>query len=993
MDSRLIRLVRFALALCLCHLAGVASERRTAADWGGFLDGSRFAHRPTGTSPASAHRDELRADSVHSWDALRYQVDLDLELNPAWLEVDLTLDLRVRESLDLLDLHLRGYEIQEVVVNGATTPWTRAGDQLGLDLSAHPAAPGDSLQVRLHYSGTPITHDGTGLFVSPQMAYTLSDPWGTRNWIACFDEPFDKALWRVSVRADSSLSTLSNGVLEDVACHGDGTCTWSYRHDSPMSSYLVSIVTGHLSRLQDEWNGLPLNWFVYPQHVAAAQQAVSRMDQMLDCFSGYWGAYPFESYAMGEAPIYGGMGGMEHQTCTTIGDGLIAGGLQYESIIAHELSHMWWGDSVTPLDFRQVWLNEGWATYAEALYFQHLAAGDEEVFLDYLEQIQRTYLNWDSQFLPIFNPPVDDIFNISQYEKAASVLHMLRDLLGPAIFDEAQRTWQAEHRHGTVDTQEYQAALEIAGGLDLEEFFQQWIYTGGYPSYQHITEVRQQEGGCLVHLTVNQSHPRLDHFRARVPVRVVTSLVTLDTLLWVEQPSLQLRWALPGLFDTLLFNHRNTVLCRHQALPPQPGPPMWQVRACHLDDSQNGNGDGDLAQGESAWLALDVENVGGWDTNVLLSLSSTELDCGGSWPLLPDAGGGMQFRLPWGHVSVGGWDSPERAFVDLLLHSSSDMYPEQTSAFRLPVGDPALRLATSAGQAALRGYYQPELDSLLAFSDSLVTDTDLPEPAALSPGGLIWFTGAAGQSLSSAELAWLIDYTTYVGKAFVGGQDAWDSAVEPCVFRPVQADVPEVLVEGVAGTPFEGLTALLIGSGGAQNQSAPSSLEFCPGADVCSSQVFAVYANSREPAMLGYEICDGPLVLLGAGFGLEAISGLAQTSSRREWLAAVLEILHSDVRVRPQPEPLQPASPRLGRPWPNPFNPLTHIPFTLPQAGPLRLSVHDLLGREQLCLWNGPQGAGEQELLLDGSALASGLYLVTLEAGGRRETRKVLLLK
>ena len=979
------------ISILLTHLTSWALP--SAAEWGGFRDGWRFTQR---VDHATGHRDAQEAsrqDSLHSWDALRYQADLTLGFNPAHLDATVSITFAARETLSWLDLHLRGYEIHSIRVEGQDVAWSRNDDRLSLDLSAHPVAAGDSAHVELQYSGTPVVSNDTGLFMSSTLAYTLSDPWGTRNWLACFDEPFDKALWQVSVRADSLYSTLSNGTLQSVVNHGDGTSTWTYRHDLPMSSYLVSLVTGRLTDLADVWQGHPLHWFVYPQHVAAAQAAVTHMPEMLDCFSGYWGDYPFDSYAMGEAPIYGGMGGMEHQTCTTIGSGIIAGGLQYESIIAHELSHMWWGDALTPVDYRQVWLNEGWATYAEALFFQYLANGDEAVFQDYLVQIQQTYLNWDTGFQPIFAPPANDLFNLNQYEKAASVLHMLRDLLGRELFDATQREWQATHRYGTVSTDEYREALEVASGLELDWFFHQWIYTGGYPTYQHVTETRQQDSDCRVHLTVNQSHPRLDAFRARVPLRLVTSAVTLDTTIWVDQQSMQFSWTLPGQFDTLIFNHLNTVLCRQLAQPAMPGPPLWHVQACHLDDRLGGNGDGDLAQGETAWLSLDVENVGGWDTNVQFSLSSNDLSTSGSWATVPDAGSGMHVLLPFDQVAVSGWNQAASAYASLVLHTTSDSYPEQLSEFRLPVGDPHLKLATSDSQNSLRPFYQTELDSLLEFSDSLNVAEGLPSIESMEAGTLLWFTGATGESLTEAEQNWVGGHAEFVGKAFVGGQDAWDSIEDQCFFRALHADLPEVLVEGMPGTPFEGLSALLIGAGGAQNQSSPSSLEFCPDMDDCSSQVFAVYANSREPAILGWEICDGPLVLVGSGFGFESISGLANTSSRREWLAALMQVLENETVLPPTPRPVVPSVLELGAPHPNPFNPLTHIPFTLSQPMHVRATLYDLLGRVRCRLVDKPLEAGSHDLQVDGSAMASGLYVVAVEAGECRTTRKVLLMK
>jgi aminopeptidase N len=983
-----------ALALLLLVAAADAGTPRSAADWGGFQDGWRFLSREASQPGGTLARDGERRDSLHSWDQLEVAGDLWLGHQPANLVAQVSIRGVARQSLNQVDLHLRGYQISEVRVDGIPRPHNRDEDLLTVQVMP-PLAPADTFLLELAYSGLPVVHDGVGLFVQPALAYTFSDPWGTRNWLACYDEPFDKSLWRLSVRADSTFATLCNGTLDSVHHNGDGTSSWSWSHAFPMSSYLVSLVSGRLEILEDEWQGLPLRWFVYPQHVAQAWESVSRMDQMLACYTALWGDYPFENYAMGEAPIFGGMGGMEHQTCTTIGSGIIAGGLQYESIIAHELSHMWWGDSVTPVDFQHVWLNEGWATYAEALFYQFVDGGDEAALLAYLEQIQQTYLNWDSQFDPIFDPPDDNLFTVNQYEKAASVLHMLRDLLGPTLFDEAQRTWHATHAYGTVDTEEYRAHLEAASGQELGWFFLQWIYSGGYPTYTLTTEARSETGGTRVHLTVSQSHPRLDRFRARVPIRIATLESVLDTLVWIDQPAQQFSWLLEGSFDTLLFNYKHPVLCRQLVVPPAPGPPRWELLSHQLDDSQAGNGDGDLAPGESAALSLTLRNSGGWDTGIAFALGSPDLEVGGTWAILPESSGGMVHTLPLGPVVVSGWSGAGTRFVDLHLTSTSEAWPAETTTLRLPVGDPWLLVAARSSQSGLLPYVVPELDSLSVFSDGLDPGVDsLPLPLRPDHKAVIWLTGAAGQTLSAEELSWIdVTYTDGQAAVLISGQDALDSLTTPAFahrFLPLSRDLNEVRVDGEG--PFADLTALLIGSGGAQNQSSPSSLQ-CLDCNNTST-VLARYRTSGEPAILMAELMDASGRVIVAGFGLEAISGMAGTSSRREWLDRLARLLDVGLPVARESggSPL-PAGLEVGSAHPNPFNPITRLPYRLAQAGQVQVKVHDLLGRVVLEWDEGRRAAGSHALTVDGSELASGLYVVRLEAGGASAEAKILLIK
>ena len=510
-----------------------------------------------------------------------------------------------------------------------------------------------------------------------------------------------------------------------------------------------------------------------------------------------------------------------------------------------------------------------------------------------------------------------------------------------------------------------------------------------------MTESRAQGDSCRVHLTVGQSHQVLDSFRARVPLRIVTDQAQLDTLIWIEAPSTQLGWTLPGTFDTLMFNHRETVLCRHLVVPPVTGPPQWQLSGFAIDDSTGGNGDGDLARDESGWLSLELQNVGGWDTGIQCSLNSPDLDVTGNWAVVDEAGGGATVHLPTGAVQLSGWDRAGMDYADLVLHSVSDHFGEQAAAIRLPMGDPWLILATSQSQEDLRPFYQIPLDSLRTFTDGMIVDADQLPPQGLPEAtGLLWFTGDSGQRLTPDQQEWLKhSYEFFWNKTLVTGQDAWDDPVPDCLFQPITLDVNEVLVEGLPGSPFQGLTALLIGAGGAGNQTAPSSLALCPEVGSCGEWVLAVYHNSQEPALMGVGFCDADYSLFAAGFGFEAISGMAGTSSREAWLAAAAELLFTDTAVRPASLPERPLGFALGVPHPNPFNPVARIPYELSRAMPIRLSLHDLLGREVRLLAEGRQAAGAHELSLEGSGLASGLYIVSLRADGRSASRKILLLK
>lgn len=978
------------LILCSMSLSAIANLP-SAREWGGFperaLRCGKCAQRQTGQ----------RVDSLHAWDALRYDLELQLDTGSQWLSGRLQLEFAARVPLlDTLDLHLEGFSVDSARQGDALLPVVRSEPQLLLPLG-EVVAQGGSSRITIWYQGVPPQRDGLGMMVQNQVLWTVSDPWGTRLWVPCYDEPHDKALWNVTVRLPATQSALSNGELQQVEDHEDGTRSWIYRHASPLSTYLLSVVAGNHVIIEESWNELPLRWLVYPHHVDEAEVAFSRVDQMFDCFTGLWGEYPFRGYAMGEAPIYGGLGGMEHQTCTTIGHGIVANGLTYESIVAHELAHQWWGDSVTPVDFRQVWMNEGWATYSEAYYYQHLDSGEWSSFVEYMRQIHQTYLGWDSEYLPIFAPPLNNLFNISQYEKAASVLHMLRLLMGEEDFHQAQRTWLAEQSNGTVDTWEYIAAMEAASGQELDWFFDQWIFSGGYPRYRTTVQWQPQGDSSQVYLAVAQEHQVLESFNMPVPVRVQTDLALLDTLLRIDQDWQDHLLTLPGVFDTLIFNHDSWILCRHEAMPP---PPPFELVAERilLDDSAGGNGDGDLAQGESASLALGLRNLGEWRSAVQVTPASSDLELTGVWPEVASWGAGETIWLPTGFVEVTNSTLPQLGWAEVALHVQAAGEDIQDLVAQVPVGDPWLLLVQHEDLSVdLMPYYQEELDSLRLHPDHVLL-ADLPAESPLQPDhqAALWFTGDAGLRIPAEQLesrvnSWVLDEGASL---LISGQDALDELLAQDLHGAGVAatEAGQVALDGEPGTNFEGLSALLLGTGGAANQVSPSALEDRSGSQQWT--VLARYRNSGAPALLAREVPESGGRLMMCGFGIEGISGMANTSSRREWLWQIaVELGGPELPVTRKHRP-RPASLSLGDPRPNPFNPVTGIPVELTRPLEIRLRAYDLAGRLQKTLASGHHSAGSHLFTWQAGQAAAGLYLIELTGSdGSRMVRKVLLLK
>lgn len=367
--------------------------------------------------------------------------------------------------------------ISGITSDGNTTTWSRADDILTVDLDRS-YANGEEIEVAVSYSGTPISSAFYfDSFAGSPMVWTLSQPYGARTWWPSKDWPSDKPE-EVDIRitAPSGNRIVSNGVLVSEIDNGL-TSTAHWNESYPIATYLVhlgvypySVSTGSYESIGGET--VDLVFYDFPSEVGNNAAGNAIVDDMLAVYEGLFGEYPYptEKYGHNQS-LFGG--GMEHQTCSSIG-------IYFESLIAHEATHQWWGDLVTCETYNHVWLNEGFATYGEALWLEE-AYGQEAYLADMLASQYfgpgTVYVEDPSSFGAIFNS------NLS-YNKGSWVLHMLRHVLGDTNFFATLAQYRDDFAYSSATTEDFQAVAETVSGQDLNAFFQQWIYGEGYPIYQ-----------------------------------------------------------------------------------------------------------------------------------------------------------------------------------------------------------------------------------------------------------------------------------------------------------------------------------------------------------------------------------------------------------------------------------------------------------------------------------------------------------------------------
>ena len=426
----------------------------------------------------------VAAESLHAWDAIHYRLDVTPSRTARHVDGRVTVTLVVRDpALTQVELDAVGMTFSSVKVNGAARlGYGASGGKLFVPVCDGPAcpphAPGDTLVVEVAYSCNPTA----GYHWYPRNSYTSVEPDLARRWWPCFDQPWDKATLDLFATVPDSNSCWSNGVLVDVVPAGGGMSTWHWRETHPIATYLVCVTVANYWRHDQSALGVPIVSVAFPEDSTRAKLEYVNVPAMLEVFSQEWGPYPFDKYGQATVDPYG-VGGMEHQTMSTLARVLLRGDRRYEYVWVHELAHQWWGDWVTCADFREIWLNEGFASFAEALWverFQSAAAYDSAI-----AQAMNAALAADQSFrYALYAPPAGQTFGTTIYKKGEAVLHMLRRVVGDAAFRDGFRLYGQRFAYGNATTHEFREAMEDASGMALDWFFDEWVFAAGIPTYE-----------------------------------------------------------------------------------------------------------------------------------------------------------------------------------------------------------------------------------------------------------------------------------------------------------------------------------------------------------------------------------------------------------------------------------------------------------------------------------------------------------------------------
>jgi len=425
--------------------------------------------------------EETRADSAHGFDVLTYDITMNIDEAQDYVSGAVIAVVEAEETLTEISYELEQMTVIDVFLNGTIANYTYDNSVITIQLGT--VNPGEQFNTEVVYSGYPIWN-GLGMYFDNSHVFTISDPNASRYWWPCYDHPWDKAITDLHITVRDDWLAACNGIRTSIVDNGDGTMTHNWVGSSPMATYLVSIVAQNYEEINDSFGPIPIQNFVSPGLVPNATEDFSNLPFMMETYTDLYGEYPFEKYG-NAVTNFATYSAMEHQTMTTLGSQNINGNHGGEMVIAHELSHQWYGNCLTCLTWKDIWLSEGFATYSEAIYMQ--AWQGFEAMVDYIHtSIHQYYLSWaGGSPQTVYDPAPNAYFTPATYEKPASVLHMLRLKVGNDVFFQIMQEYFLAFHHGNVITDDFQQICENVSGLDLDQFFLQWIYQPGLPSIQY----------------------------------------------------------------------------------------------------------------------------------------------------------------------------------------------------------------------------------------------------------------------------------------------------------------------------------------------------------------------------------------------------------------------------------------------------------------------------------------------------------------------------
>jgi aminopeptidase N len=403
---------------------------------------------------------------------LHYDLDLDYRVVPNRLAGRATVTAVASQSLSRLTRDLGRFRVQDVRVDGRAARYTHRPDKLQIR-PERPIDAGSAFRIEVRYAGVPAPIRGrwgdVGWDELTDGVLVASQPNGSPSWFPCNDQPGDKATFRVALTTTTPYTVLVTGDLV-ARRRGAGATTWVYEQRAPTAPYLMSVQIGRYELLDLTVGGVVQRAAIPAKLRADFAHDFGRHGEIMATLERFFGPYPFSAYVVVvtdddlDDPI-------EAQGMAVFGANHVDGRRTHERLVAHELAHQWFGNSLTVADWRHIWLNEGFATYAEWLWSGVCGGPSADALAtQWYDRVAARPAD-----VIVADPGIDRMFDTLVYKRGALTLHALRKRIGDESFFALLRSWVAEHRHGTVTDEQFRSHADRFAREPLAELFTRWL--------------------------------------------------------------------------------------------------------------------------------------------------------------------------------------------------------------------------------------------------------------------------------------------------------------------------------------------------------------------------------------------------------------------------------------------------------------------------------------------------------------------------------------
>ena len=497
-----------------------------------------------GSLPRQRTRD--RVVDIHH---IKIDVTIDMIAESVYGHVTHTLS-PFSSSMDFFELDASDMNIKRVRVSNKDVLFSHVGEKLSITMN-NSISWEDTVNVRIDYTSNPKK----GVYFikpddyypeKPHQAWTQGEDTDNHHWVPIYDYPNERSTFETILTVNKKYKAVSNGELLSKTENDDETYTWHWKENFPMVPYLISFVVGDYVKIEDKYNNIPVNYWVYESNQKEANRSFGLTADMMSFFGKETGVeYPYEKYDQIIVAdfMFGGMENitLTHNTDRTMYDEFASPDVSSEGLVAHELAHQWFGNMITTRNWANAWLNEGFATYYSRKYYENKYGYNEGEYIRYSEMNSYYSSNKRWKRSTVQNHFVEsmDLFDGHIYAKGSLILNMINDYLGQDSFSKGIQHYVKENQHKNVETSDLKKAFEEVTGKNLDWFFKQWVYESGFPEYEVSYSYNQRNRTVKFKVSQVQDLENNNLFRMPIDIQIdekIHTIIVEDQSLIFELP-------------------------------------------------------------------------------------------------------------------------------------------------------------------------------------------------------------------------------------------------------------------------------------------------------------------------------------------------------------------------------------------------------------------------------------------------------------------------